>query len=265
MKRVMSIAAVAALFAGAAAANPVFLATSGSTLFRASSGGGVATFALSDDLVSMFRMPNGEIWGVSATTSVNGTYEIYRLDGALSAAPSLTLLHDGFQATYPGMTYANGFLYGFADGSQHLDRIDPGTFAVSSVGPTGTISNGAAAHDAATDTFYGMSSNTNALYTIDYALSGGPTPAGTLVGALGFDFQNHDADFVGGILYTAVQRNDNGAFEVGTISTIDGSYSFLMTLENLYTPGVVGMVVVPTPSTIASIALAGLLVARRRR
>lgn len=265
MRTIASVLALATLAGAASAADPVFLTTTGSTLFRASSSGGVSSFPLSDDLVSMFTMPNGEIWGVSSTASVNGTFELYRLDGALSATPTLTLLHDGFQATYPGMSYANGFLYGFADGSQNFDRIDPTTFAVSGVGQTGTFSNGGAAYDAATDTFWGTSSNTNALYTIDYSLSGGPDPTGTLVGALGFDFQNHDAEFYNGVLYATVQRNDNGAYEAGILSTVDGSFTTLVTIEAVYTPGVVGMVVVPTPSTLALVAFGGLVAARRRR
>ncbi|MBX3360836.1 MAG: PEP-CTERM sorting domain-containing protein [Phycisphaeraceae bacterium] len=264
-KKLVAFCGLALMVAGAASASPTYLVTEGSTLFRASSGGGVQSFALSDDIVSMFTMPGGEIWAISSTASVNGTFELYRLDGAFSAAPSLTLLYDGFDRTYPGMVFANGSIYGYRDGSQNLDRINPVTFAVSPVGPTGTFSNGGAAYDAATDTFWGASSNSDSIYTVDYSLSNGPTPASTLVGSMGFDFQNHDLDFFNGTLYAAVQRNDLGTLEVGWIDQMTGAFMTDMVLENVYTPGVVGMVVVPAPSAAGLLMIGSALAFGRRR
>lgn len=262
MKLAISLT-LGAVFAGSAfAAQPTFLITNGSTLYRTSIGGSVETFGLGDDIVGMTVAADGTIYATSNTVSTTtGLYELYTLDDA-EGTPTLSLVSDQLAEVYTALSFIGGDLYSSRGGGQFLVNIDLGTFAETTVGGTGVFNVGGAAYDQDTDTLYWSSGIDDALYTVDYA-----TAASSLVGSLGIDVSQQGMDFYefNGVLYHAVDNETSGRFELGTTSTTTGAYSYLQTVVNANLEGSTSLAIIPSPATAGLLGLGGLLAARRRR
>lgn len=261
MKISMTALAVAAL-AGSAIAQPTFLVSNGSTLYRTTLGGTTQTFNLGDDIVGMAVASDGTIYATSASANAtSGLFELYTLDDA-EGTPTLTLVSDQLASVYTALTFIGGDLYSSLEGGQFLVNIDLNTFAETSVGATGVFNVGGAAYDQNSDTLYWSSGIDDALYSIDYG-----TAASTLVGSLGIDVAQQGMDFYefDGVLYHAVDNETTGRFELGTTSTTTGAYSFLQTIVNANLTGTTSLAVIPTPASAALLGLGGLLATRRRR
>jgi hypothetical protein len=136
-KNTMSLAAgLVALAAGAVVAQPIYLATSGSTLYRAEQGGTASTFALSDEINNLLLAPNGDIYAISGSETGSGTFELYRLVGALTNSPSLQIVSDDLPSSYPAATFVGDTLYGYCNGSRNLVTYDIDTEVETEIGPS---------------------------------------------------------------------------------------------------------------------------------
>ncbi len=262
-------ACLVAVAAGGALAQPtIYLATSGSTLYRAEQGGTASTFALSDEINNLLLAPNGDIFAISGSETNSGTFEIYRLVGALSNAPSLELISDSMPNSYPGATFVGDTLYGYRNGSRMLVTYDIDTGVETEVGPSAPMQGpiGGAAYDPSSDTFYAVSRGDASLFTVDYAAGSGD-PDATLVGSLGIGIFNMGLDYYSGSgsLYAAFQDTANGEFVVGTVSTETGQFMGDTVLFDGLLDGSVGFVVVPAPGVLAVCVAGGLFSVRRRR
>jgi len=245
-----------------AVAQPTFLVTNGSTLYRTTLGGSTETFGLGDDIVGMTVASDGTIYATSSTASVtSGLFELYTLDNA-EGTPSLTLVTDQLADVYTALTFINGDLYSSLGGGGFLVNIDLNTFAETSVGHTGIFNIGGAAYDSDSDTLWWSSGIDDALYTVDYT-----TAAPTLVGSLGIDVAQQGMDFYefNGVLYHAVDNETTGRFELGTTSTATGAYSYLQTVVDANLDGTTSLAIIPSPATAGLLGLGGLFATRRRR
>ena len=259
-------AGLAALAAGSTMAQPIYLATSGSTLYRAEQGGASVSFNLSDEINNLLMAPNGDILAFSGSETGSGTFEVYRLDGALGNTPSLQLISDVLPNSYPAATFVGDTLYGYRNGSRNLVTYDIGTGVETDIGRSAPMQGpiGGAAYDASNDTFYAVTRGDASLFTVDYAAGSGD-PDATLVGNLGIDIFNMGLDLYQGSLYAAFEDTTNGQFVAGTVSTDTGLFTGDTVLFNGALDGSVGFIVVPAPGTLALLAAGGLLTARRRR
>ncbi|MFG0307378.1 MAG: hypothetical protein ACF8Q5_14325 [Phycisphaerales bacterium JB040] len=256
-------ASTLALTAGLAAAQqPTFLVTNGSTLYRTTVGGPVETFNLGDDIVGMAVAADGTIYATSSTANAtSGLFELYTIDDA-EGTPTLSLVTDQLASVYTALSIIDGSLYSSFEGGQFLVNVDLNTFAETTVGATGVFNVGGAAYDQGSDTLYWSSGIDDALYTIDYT-----TAAATLVGSLGIDVAQQGMDFYefNGVLYHAVDNETTGRFELGTTDTTTGAYTFLKTIVDANLQGSTSLAVIPTPASAAVLGLGGLLATRRRR
>ncbi|MFG0259092.1 MAG: hypothetical protein ACF8LK_01960 [Phycisphaerales bacterium JB041] len=264
-----AVAGLVALAASTAAAqDTIYLATSGSTLYRAVQAEAAETFSLSDDITSLLRAPNGDILGISPSENGSGTFEIYRLLGALSSNPTLELVSDSLPNSYPGATYVGDTLYGFRNGSRNLVTYDIGSGVETEVGPAAPMQGpvGGAAYDRNTDTFYAVSRTDASLFSIDYRAGSGD-PDATLIGSLGIGIFNMGLDYYegSGSLYAAFEDTTNGQFVAGTVSTDTGLFMGDTILFDGALDGSVGFIVVPAPGVLAAFAAGGLVATRRRR
>ncbi len=248
-----------------------YLVTEGTTLYRTNGVGAVQSFSLSDEIVGLTRTPDGQILATSSTLSpTTNMYEIYRLDGAFSATPSLTLLSDQLPFTYTTMSFIGDTLYADRGGTRFLVTLDPDAgYAETPVGINGDMGInpvGGSGYDAATDTLYVVSGgDNNAIYTVDYALQNGTNPTATLVGGVGFDLFHSGMEFYDGTLYAALNNVDAGDLSVGTINTATGAFSPQQVILQGNISGPVSMLVVPAPSAAAILGVGALAAARRRR
>lgn len=258
-------AGLVALLAGSAMAQPIFLATSGSTLYRAEQGGAATTFALSDDITNLLLAPNGDILAFSSTENGSGNFEVYRLIGALGNSPSLQIVSDNLPNAYPAATFVGDTLYGYRNGSRNLVTYDIDTGVETEIGPSAPMQGpvGGAAYDAATDTFYAVTRGDDSLFTVDYAPAFDPDA--TLVGNLGIDVFNMGLEMYQGSLYGAFEDTTNGRFVAGTINTGTGAFTADTVFFDGVLDGAVGFVVVPAPGALAVLAAGGLVAVRRRR
>lgn len=260
----VTLIALAALATGAAA-DTVYLATSGSTLYRASRGGSVETFSLADDITCLINAPGGEVFAISSTETGSGAYEAYRLVDYLTNSPSLVLVRDDLVNSYPAGTFVGGTFYAYRNGSRNLVTYDFGTGVETEIGPSAPMQApvGGATYDPATDTFYAVSRTDAALFTIDYAAGSG-SPDATEVGPLGVSIFNMGIEFYAGSLFGAFQDTTNGRFVAGVIDPGTGGFSADTVLFAGTLDGSVGFAVVPSPASLALLGAGGLVLSRRR-
>jgi hypothetical protein len=172
------------------------------------------------------------------------------------------------------LSFIGDTLYGFQKtpgnpaNTTTLVTIDPVNDTQSLVGATGLTTVGAngSGYDPTTDTLYTVvdgALGTGDLTEVDYGLANGPDPTGTVVGDLGVDFGNGGAEFFDGTLYALIQDLTNQTLVVGSVDTTTGLFTQLQQFD-VFTPGPVGLAVVPEPATLSLLALAGLAVLRRR-
>lgn len=252
-----------AMAAGTVAAQPTFLVSNGSTLYRTTLGGATETFNLGDDIVGMTVAADGTIYATSSTASAtSGLFELYTLENSGGAAPSLSLVTDQLANVYTALTFIGGDLYSSLGGGPRLVNIDLNTFAETEVGNTAVFNVGGAAYDQNSDTLYWSSGIEDALYSIDYN-----TAAATMIGSLGIDVSQQGMDFFefDGTLYHAVDNETTGRFELGTTDTSTGAYTFLQTIVDANLEGSTSIAIIPAPGSVALLGLGGLVATRRRR
>ncbi|MEM9373601.1 MAG: hypothetical protein AAGA55_08140 [Planctomycetota bacterium] len=267
MKTLLAFALAAT--AGTAVAQPTFLATQGSTLLRYTEGSGsVDSFALSNPIIGLTTNPDGQIIGSSPGSEP--TPGFYSLDDPFGT-PSLSFLGaSGDARGYTSLTYAGDELYGFFDGGQQLFNIDDSSFTGSSLGFIGVnnVTFGGSAYDESTDTFFAMGYDLSSFEVFVYEVEDFSTnPQGTLIGNTGVLGDGMSLEFFDGVLYAAIQNRDTGAFELGTIDTSTGAFTFEQVLADSFSPSgdPTSLVIIPTPGTFAALGLGGLIAARRRR
>ncbi len=268
MKTALAAATVLGL-TGAASAQ-VYLTTLGNTLYR-TQGGVTTTFTLSDDITSLEVMGDGTIYGASRTDDdSDGHFELYRLDGAESAAPSLTLMGDFLANNTPSLMMANGTLYGFQHtpggvDNSNLVSIDPIGGTQATVGTIGARMN-STGYDHDMDEAWGMNRGNavnSMLHSIDLL-----TPSSSPVASTGVQTFNAGGDFWDGTLYRAFENGSE--LQLATVNTTTGAQVPFLVLDGAVSnTGVgttdVGLVIIPTPGVGALLGLAGLAGLRRRR
>ena len=282
MKRAHTLVLAAGLLTGATTnAQTTFFASSGTTLYRTTTAGAVESFDLGVEMIGMAVTPNGQIYvqedldGVGAA----GISRLWRLDNGFTANPTLTLLTDTLTNHHPTISATdNETLYGFKNGSggrvSRIDLtpvIDDNTVAFNTV--LGSV--GGSAYDRNTGTFWVLDNDvsvqvptaTNSLYTIDDLSPPNITDEipSTLVGGLNVSSVSNGMEFYQGTLYVAIQNGTSGDYEIGTLNTSNGQYTFLKTLV----PGGAertdtALAVLPAPGTGMLLGM-GLLAATRRR
>lgn len=257
--------AVAGTTVSLASAADTFLVVRSDTLYRYD-GNTVTTFTMSDTFHSLSVTEHGII-GVSNLQENVGNpppdFEIWRLDGALSAAPSLTRIGTFTDQRFPTLTQVGNTLYGIGEGSVYTVAPDFSLTFVSNVNPGEAI--GGSGYDAATDTFYVTGQTSDALFTMDLG-SGTISQVGT---GVGFNFRNQGGEWWNGQYWAAFEDLDNDRLVLGTIDTTTGLFSLEVVLQNglgdLAANQTVGLAIIPSPASLALLGLGGLAAARRRR
>ncbi|MFG0244566.1 MAG: PEP-CTERM sorting domain-containing protein [Phycisphaerales bacterium JB052] len=255
-----------ALAAGStlAGVTPTFLATNGDQLYRYD-GGGVDTFTMADRIIGMTVDASGNVVGSSPSTA--GNVGLYNLNNPFGT-PSLSFVSATAGNSYTSLTYVDGDLYGFFDGSQRIYNVDTGT----DLGPIGVNNTtfGGSAYDADNGVFYALGRNTMddsvSLYTVSGF--GGGSLSSTLVGSIGVLGDGMSLEFYDGTLYAAIQNIDNGHFELGSLDLGNGSFNFMQTLATSFSPEgdpTSLAIVVPAPASMALLGMGGLMASRRRR
>lgn len=245
--------------AGSASA-AVSLATSGSTLFRTDLNTGVTqTFDLGDDIVSQNVMSDGRILAYSNTEGPNG-YEVYELTGALGDAPTLSLIGERNSRAWTH-TEVDGSVYAIENGRFFVMNSE--SYQLNEIADLG-VTMGGSAYDAATDTFYAISGNTDSLYRVNGYNTLDPTLE--LIGNVGVEVTNQGLEFVDGVLYAAIQNEAADTLSVGTIDTLTGAFSGLVDLEiDGSGPTSIAVVAVPSPGAAMLAGVAGVAAFGRRR
>ncbi len=257
--------ALAGTTASLASAADTFLVVRADTLYRYN-GNTVETFTLSDTFHSLSVTEHGII-GVSNLQENVGNpppdFEIWRLDGALSAAPSLARIGTFTDQRFPTLTQVGSTLYGIGEGEIYTVAPDFSLTYVANVNPEEAV--GGSGYDAATDTFYVSGQTSDALFTMDLG-TGTISQIGT---GVGFDFRNQGGEFWGGQYWAAFEDVANDRLVLGTVDTTTGLFQLEVVLQNglgvLGAGQTVGLAVIPSPASLALLGLGGLAAARRRR
>jgi MYXO-CTERM domain-containing protein len=241
-------------------------------------GGVVETFTLSDTIIGLHAEPNGTVYALAQQDNSTGVRinRLYRLDGAESAAPSLTLLSDTLSTFTTGVSITGDgtdlyYISNGTTGNGRVFRIETNTFTDTLVGAqTQLPSVGGFAYDRSTGRTYLLDNSTfggsNSLYFTDNLAPGaGVQIPLTLVGALDDTIVSSGLHFFGGQLYAGVRNTDTGNFEVGTLDLTTGAYTPISVLLGGITGSTpTGLAVIPAPGGAAVLGL-GLIAASRRR
>ena len=263
----MSALAGLAMVTSATANEPVFLATSGTTLYRSTPAGIIDSFNLGTPITAITRGPDGTLWATSPTVNQQGGRSLYILEDAGTNQPWLREVSSDMERNYSAMTFMGPRLFAFDADSDTVIRINTTTFEQEIFGRTGSgnIAAGGAAYDRATRTTY-LGLNLDTFIHVDLRLPKGSTELGQHMGAFGVDVALHGFEMFQGVLYAAIQRGDTGALDVGTVDLETGEFSLIRTLDPSSGGIAVGLVVVPAPAgSLALLGTAGLLLRRRRR
>lgn len=260
-RRATLVVGALAMLAGSAGAQ-TFLAVRGSDLFRYD--GGLEEFVLSDSMHSL-SLTSGGIIGVSNTQENFGDpppaiRNVYRLDSALGPAPTLTHIGETEDLPVPTIFQRNnGDLVGLGMGMLVVFNPD---FSIATSIAVDVPGLGGTAYDPLTDTLYGTAQDADTLVEIDI-----DTGLVTTIASLGFNFGNQGGEWWDGVYYTAIEDLDQGLLLLGSIDVSDGSFSQIAVLDDQVglTAGTIGLAIVPTPASIATLAFAGLFAGRRRR
>lgn len=267
MKRLMLGTLCAA--AGAAAAQPTFLINQG-TSFWTYSNGILTETTLSDSLQSLAFTADGRLIGTSG--SFDSSIEAYEVSNYLSGA---TLVQTGtVERRVATLTNINGDIYGIRQNgtmptSDLLVRFDVDNGWSETIVGSLEVENGigGSGYDAATDTFYVTSSLDDtaggALYTVDYT-------NGSVISTLALaspNFQFQGGEWFNGEYYAALVDLDQDALIVGRFDVATGAFTqdFVVDTGVGITNGTVSLAIIPSPSSLLVVSMAGLFSARRRR
>ncbi len=269
MVRAMILAALA-IGSTAVANSPVFLSSQGTTLYRFTTNSVPKTFSVSDDIIGMAADANGVIYVTSSKPGSPPGSELYRLDNPLSNNPTLTLLHGNLSRLYTSITFINGKLYGVQNLDNFLVEIDLGTFVETPVGATGFMNTnarfGGIGFDSSAGRLFAVESQStnDSLWEIDWSLSNGPNPDASIIGAQGFNNESSGAEWYNGTLYGVINNVDTGDYEFGWYDTSTGAFTATKVLGTSAFINT-GLTAIPTPGSLALLALGGLSLLRRRR
>ena len=260
-----------------AQAQPTFLATQASTLYRFQNPSVVSTFSLSTRVVGMTTVPAGmNVGNLNGGASGGdvlcfGIGGIFRLDDALGLAPTLTLSANANPGT-ASPVFVGTHLYGpsaIAPGISTFVEINTTDFSQISETPMGIpFGTGGMVATSPTD-FLCSNQQTDQIYR--YHLGDTfSTPIGSVP----------DADYggmeeYGGTIYATftLAPAGTGRFVFGSISPSNGSFTQLADLDTYYnTDGVTGLAIIsstsaPEPGTLGLLALGvlGGVVVRNRK
>ncbi len=248
-----------------AQAQPTFLATQASTLYRFQSPSAVSTFTLSTRVVGMTTVPAGmNVGNLNGGASGGdvlcfGIGGIFRLDDALGLAPTLTLIANANQGT-ASPVFVGTRLFGpasIAPGISTFVEINPTDFSQISEIPMGLpFGTGGMVATSATD-FICSNQQTDMIYRYHmgdtFSTSIGPVPNADYGGM----------EEYGGTIYAtfSLAPAGSGRFVFGSISPTDGSFTQLADLDTYYnTDGVTGLAILsstsaPEPGTLGLLAL----------
>lgn len=247
---------------GPSAADTTFLASSGSTLYRATDTGGLEIFELPDAglLRALHRNPiTGEVLAI-ADGNGSSAVTVYTVENPFAGTPTLVEFTQLSQL-YGSLTQIDHTYYAFSRGDLYsLGLADPANPVEKYVGYTGVAGTAGSGFDPATRTLYMMSNVTDRLYTVDPATAA-VSPIGT---GLSVDLSNAGAEWFDGHFYAAAHNSVSGDFEIGEIDVESGIYAPLITLIADSDPISVGLTVVPEPAGLF-LLLAGIGVWIRRR
>lgn len=249
------------------AAEPVFLATNGTTLYRTTMAGIVQTFDLGTPITSMAKAPDGTVWAAAPLPGTAGGRSLYILEGAMTSTPYLREVSREMERNYSAMTFMGPKLFAFDARSDIVVRINTDTYEQTIHGRTGDGNRfaGGAAFDRTTGLTY-LGLNSGDFLVVDLRRPAGTTELGTKTGDFGIDVRLHGFEFHRGVLYAAVHRTTSDRFDLGTIDLQTGAFSYLMTIDENALGISVGLTVIPAPAGAgALLAAAGLVALRRRR
>lgn len=275
MKKVISVLAIVGLATPAFGVD--FFGNAGTAGFQGNLGGLSGSPVLSDSLRGLETLWSsggflpgstsyGDIIGVSSPNTVSTPQTVYRVDNALSGAPSLVAIGSIPTANaVSDLTVGNGKLFGSrisgAGGTIIVYELDT-TFGIVNTYDTGisiiNTGQGGIAYDASSDSFYLTDPDNDKLW--NWSIGG----SATLVGTNAFDFDNNDLaiDPNTGTLYGAIENVATGAWEVGIWSKNTGQFTASVSVAGV--SGSTGLAI-PTPATLALVGLGGLVAGRRRR
>ncbi|KAA0215061.1 MAG: hypothetical protein DYG94_03550 [Leptolyngbya sp. PLA3] len=267
MKSLAALILAASLSAACSAEVVQFLATDGDRLYRGDSTGNVDPFVtLSAGIQSLTRVPLGySVFGASAGdliatahSAVGGAWAVYRVDDALGN-PTLTQIGSS-SFGIGSIAFANGQVYAVNDSANPLRVARLNTdFSTAETFSTGlSISGGGGiAYDDAAGRFYLTD------YTNNRLMAWNPGGNATVIGPVGFGFQNNGLEFFHDVLYGALRLDSPGSrMRLGYFDTATGAFTTQATIDGILGNGT-GFVTVPAPGTLG--LLGGVLVVRRRR
>lgn len=263
--RTLAGALAGAGFATAAAAGPVYFATSGNTMFRVSDAG-LETFTLGTELNALAFDNAGRLWATESSDKDNdGKFRVFEVANAFSDGLRLTTHGDFLPGRTGTISFMNGSLFGFETQRSRLLEIDPfeRTWKVAADMSGAALMPSSSAYDAATDTYYGIRASTLVSVSMEPGHRQSTLASLDFGGAKGPD----GGEWYNGVYYHAINDGSNiriFTVDVGTGATtevlafgVDGKGSMGFALAD--NP------IVPAPAGIAALGLGGLALARRRR
>ena len=258
MKRNLCVLLALAGCAGGASAQ-LFGSDNAGNYFLVDEATGAATIITADDSTYNFGGGATEIeinpaTGVGYAQNPDGNFSGNIFDGVTGASLGASNpTADSFQ----GLEYVGGTLFatGFGGSSTILYTLDPVTGQETVVADTGLTNplNGLA-YDVDAGIMYASSGRTQELFTIDLG-----TGVPTLVGSMGVTVGSIEFG-ASGLLYGGGGQQQRG--NIYTIDPLTGS-STLVGATGLGTV-VTGLTLLPAPSSLALLALAGMCTRRRR-
>lgn len=262
----LAVAAAAASTTGSARADTTYLATHYRTLYRMvperhERGMVIETFDLAIPVRGLC-FDGSSVFGVVSQDGASQS-DFVRLENAVTGTPSLTKIAR-LDRTYGSVTAVGDLFFGTAGGGYDLysiDMSDPANPVETYIGSNPIGGNGASAYDPLKGIFYTVSKYTDTLYEVDLG-HGGLEP----VGHLGINDLSAGAEWFDGELFLAVQNGSSGDFEIGTLDVTTGAYDLSFVLEDGIADYVAtGLAVVPEPTTLVLLLVAGLLPSRHPR
>ena len=241
----MGLAAVLAAAGAPVVAQPVFVVTNRTTMYRAVNGV-VGTSSIAPERLSKMAIvpPDvsipgfapGDVMSVGAVENGDGSVNVYRIGGVCAGAPVLELVRTG--AILAGdIAFANGRLYGIdsVGGVTRLTEFDLDTFEP--LGEPVALANVTGAGGLAFDGeyFYFSAGGPNRLFRYSEA-----TGTERLNPPEPIEFTNSDLEWFGGRLWGAIAQG-NTDIQLGVWDRTNGQFTALYTLDRVADPDAIGI------------------------
>lgn len=269
MKLIAALLVSTSLTVVASAEVVQFLATDGNRMYHGDSNGNVDPYiTLSAGVQSLTRIPLGySVLGAAAgdiiataSSSTGAGWAVYRVDDALGNA---TLTQIGTTSFGIGsLAFANGSLYAVHTSANPVQVVRLNSdFSSDQTYATGLNVGGAGglAYDDGAERFYLTD------YTNNRLMAWNPGSNATVIGSVGFGFQNNGLEFFHGTLYGALRLDSPGSqMRVGYFDTATGAFTTQATITGILGNGT-GFVTVPAPGAIVLLSGIATAAVRRRR